>query len=194
MLLLPLVVAQGARRAGVVALSPADAVTAGRAALVGGCAALVADALASGMTSAKLLVGMATVALVLDAVDGRVARSTGTVSAFGARFDMEVDAYLLLVLSTHATTVVGGWAIAIGAMRYLFVAAGWAMPWLRGELPPRYSAKIVAAAQGVVLVVVAAHVLPPPWPVLVTALALGTLVWSFATSVTWLWRHCVGPQ
>lgn len=187
-------VAQGARRAGVVALGPADVVTATRTVLVGGCAALVADGLAGGMTSAGLLVGTATVALVLDAVDGRVARSTGTVSAFGARFDMEVDAYLLLVLSMHATTVVGGWAIAIGAMRYVFVAAGWAMPWLRGELPPRYSAKIVAAAQGVVLVVVITQVLPPPWPVLITALALGALVWSFATSVTWLWRHRVGRR
>ena len=37
----------------------------------------------------------------LDAVDGQVARRTGTVSALGARFDMEVDAFLILVLSVY---------------------------------------------------------------------------------------------
>ena len=36
------------------------------------------------------------------AVDGRVARCTGTVSRLGARFDMEVDAVLILVLAVLA--------------------------------------------------------------------------------------------
>ena len=58
-----------------------------RASLACGVGALVA-ACAAG----RLLVALAAVALVLDAVDGRVARRTGTVSPFGARFDMEVDA------------------------------------------------------------------------------------------------------
>src|SRR4051812_27656235 len=35
----------------------------------------------------------------LDGVDGWLARRTGMPSAFGARFDMETDAALLLVLS-----------------------------------------------------------------------------------------------
>ena len=42
------------------------------------------------------------VALALDWVDGQVARRTGTCSAFGARFDMETDAFLILVLSAYA--------------------------------------------------------------------------------------------
>ncbi|MFC7342919.1 CDP-alcohol phosphatidyltransferase family protein [Saccharopolyspora griseoalba] len=194
LVVLLLIVARGARRCGLPVLGPADLVTAIRAALGGGCAALASDGLATGATSARALVAIATIALVLDALDGRIARSTGTVSAFGARFDMEVDAFLLLVLSAHATAIVGWWVLAIGAMRYAFAAAGWLLPWLRGQLPSRRSAKAVAAAQGVVLVVVAATVLPPPWPEVLTALALIALAWSFALSITWLWQHRSDPD
>ena len=45
------------------------------------------------------IISLGTVAMLLDGTDGRVARRTGTTSAFGARFDMELDAFLLLALS-----------------------------------------------------------------------------------------------
>jgi phosphatidylglycerophosphate synthase len=181
--------ARAARRAGTAALGPADLVTLGRATLVGGVTALVADGLAGAAVPAGVLVVLATVALALDAVDGQVARRTGTASELGARFDMEVDAFLVLVLSVHAAAAVGPWAPAIGAMRYAFLAASLVLPWLRGSLPTRYSAKAVAVVQGVVLVAVSAAVLPPPLAVALVAAALALLVWSFGQSVVWLWRH-----
>src|SRR5262249_58466408 len=107
-----------------------------------------------------ILVAISTVALVLDAVDGRVARRTDTTSAFGARFDMEVDAFLIMVLSVYVAREWGWWVLAFGLARYVFVAAGWVLPWLRGPLPPRQWAKVVAAIVGVVLTVAAAGLLP----------------------------------
>ncbi|GEL19218.1 CDP-alcohol phosphatidyltransferase family protein [Pseudonocardia asaccharolytica] len=178
-----------ARRARVATLGPADLVTLARAVLVGGVTALVADGFWGGDPRVVPLVVLAAVALVLDAVDGHVARRSGTVSALGARFDMEVDAFLLLVLSVHVATLVGPWAAAIGAMRYVFVAAGWAAPWMRSALPTRYSAKTVAALQGIVLVVAASEVLPHPVAVALVAAALALLIWSFGRDVRWLWRH-----
>ena len=68
-------------------------------------------------------------ALVLDSVDGRVARRTASTTAVGARFDMEVDAFLILVLSAYVVQSVGLWVLTIGAARYAFVAAGWLLPW-----------------------------------------------------------------
>ena len=65
-----------------------------------------------------LLVSLATVALVLDAVDGWVARRTRTTGMFGARFDAEVDAFLILVLSVYVARSVGAWVLAIGVARY----------------------------------------------------------------------------
>jgi phosphatidylglycerophosphate synthase len=135
------------------------------------------------------LVLIAAVALALDAVDGWVARRTGTATPLGARMDMEADAFLILVLSVAATRVLGWWVLAIGAFRYAFLAATWVAPWLGGAVPPRFSRKAVAAIQGVVLTVVAADLLPREDSAAVVVLALGLLVWSFGTQVTELWPH-----
>jgi phosphatidylglycerophosphate synthase len=181
------------RRAEVSTLGPADLVTLARAALVGGVTALVADGLGSGDTAVAPLVVTATVALVLDAVDGQVARRSGTVSALGARFDMEVDSFLVLVLSGHVAALLGPWVLAIGVMRYAFVAASWIAPWMRSPLPTRYSAKAVAALQGIVLVVAASEVPPHPLTVALVCTALALLLWSFGRDVVWLWYHGSRP-
>ena len=168
----------GGRRA----LGPADLVTLARAVLTGGVVALVADAVPAG-SPAPCAAGLALVALPLDAVDGRVARGTGTASPFGARFDMEVDAALILALSALLATRLGPWVLAAGLLRYAFAAAGRVVPWLRGELPARRSRKVVAAAQGVVLAVAATGLLPRTVAAAAVALALAALVWSFGRDV-----------
>jgi len=170
--------------AGTDTLGPADRVTLTRAVLVGGVTALSVAA----SPPVPALVALAIVALALDRVDGIVARRSGTVSDLGARFDMEVDAFLILVLSVDAARLLGPWVLAIGAMRYAYVAAGWVLPWMRGTLPPRYWGKVVAAAQGVVLVTVTADVLPRPWALAATLVALALLVESFGHSVLWLYQ------
>lgn len=171
------------RRAGEDTLGPAGLVTLGRAVLAGGVTALVADGLAGVAVPVAVLVVLASVALVLDAVDGRVARRTGTTTELGARFDMEADAFLVLVLSVHVAVLLGPWVLAIGLMRYVYVAASWVVPWLRGSLSPRFSAKVVAAVQGIVLVVAAAGVLPLPVVTALVAVALMALTWSFTHDV-----------
>ena len=181
-------------RAGRSVLGPADMVTLARALLVGGVTAVVAEGLLTGWTARGALVALAAVALVLDAVDGKVARRTGTTSPVGARFDMEVDAFLVLVLSVHVAGIVGPWALVIGGMRYAFVVAGWMLPWLRGPVPSSYVAKTVAAVQGVVLVVASSLLLPHPASVVLVAVALALLVWSFGRSVRLLWQATRVPS
>lgn len=180
--------ARGLRRLGVRGLGPADRVTLTRAVLVGGVAALTADSL-DRPAPVAVMVALTVVALVLDAVDGRVARRTGTASTLGARFDMEVDASLILVLSIHVTPSAGAWVLAVGAMRYAFLVASWVLPWMRRSLPPRSWRKVVAATQGVVLVSATAEVLPQPLIVVALAASLALLVESFGRDVRWLWRR-----
>ncbi|MET0134215.1 MAG: CDP-alcohol phosphatidyltransferase family protein [Kibdelosporangium sp.] len=170
-------------------LGPADHVTLSRATLVGCVTALVAD----NHAPVPLLVTLASVALVMDAIDGQIARRTGTASPLGARFDMEVDAFLILVLSIHVASSLGLWVLAIGAMRYLFVVASWWLAWLRGSLPPSIARKTVAAIQGIVLVVAASEVFPRWFSITVTGLALASLVWSFARDVRWLRKQGIFP-
>lgn len=175
-------------RRGVVALGPADLVTLFRATLTCGAAALVTDAyLAEPATTT--LVGLAVVALVLDAVDGPVARRTRTTSDFGAIFDGEVDALLMLVMSAYVARPYGAWVLLIGVLRYAFAVAGWALPWLRGRLPFRYWRKVVTAVQGVVLTVAAAAVVPPVLMYAALVVALALLAESFGRDVWWLWAR-----
>ncbi|RUL90648.1 CDP-alcohol phosphatidyltransferase family protein [Verrucosispora sp. FIM060022] len=178
------------RRAGTPRLGPADWVTMGRGLLVGAVTALIADALIAGRPAPTVvLVVLTVVALALDAVDGKVARRTGTVSGLGARFDMEVDSILVLMLSLYVAPSVGVWVLAIGLMRYAFLAASWVLPWMDAQLPPRYWRKVVAAVQGIVLAVAASQLLPARVTLLVLLAALGLLVESFGRDVAWLWRR-----
>lgn len=180
-------VAVGQGRYGMASLGPADVITLGRANLACGVAALVIDDLAG--ASSPVLVPLAAVALALDAVDGPVARRTGTTSPFGGRFDGEVDAFLMLVLSVHLAPLVGWWVLTIGVVRYVFGAAGWWLPWMRSQLPFRYWRKVVTAVQGIALVVAASTVLPAGIARALLLAALALLAESFGRDVLWLWRR-----
>jgi phosphatidylglycerophosphate synthase len=170
-------------------LGPADRVTLVRAALSCGVAALVGDAYAGAGRSPALLSGLAAVALALDGVDGRLARRTATVSAFGAKFDGEADAFLIAILSAGAALSFGPLVVALGAARYVFLLAGYGWPWMRGQLPFRYWRKIVTAAVGIALLVAVSRALPTVVAaagLLAAALLLGE---SFGRDVWWLWRR-----
>lgn len=169
-------------------LQPASWVTLARASLAVGVAALVADSFAHPAPVA-LVVALSAVALALDLVDGRLARRTGTTTALGARFDGEVDAFLILALSVFVARMYGGWVLAIGLARYAFLAGEWLLPWMRAPLPPRGWRKVVAAAQGVVLTVAAAGVLPRSLMEVALGVALAALAASVGECVWWLWRH-----
>jgi phosphatidylglycerophosphate synthase len=169
-------------------LGPADWVTLTRAALTVGVAALVADSFTDSVPVA-LLVSLAALALVLDAVDGRIARRTHTMSALGERMDGEVDAFLILVLSSYVAGFAGAWVLAIGLARYAFLAAGYVLPWLRAPLPPRYWRKFVCATQGIVLTIAAAQVLPVALADAALGVALVLLAESFGRDVWWSWSH-----
>jgi phosphatidylglycerophosphate synthase len=127
--------------------------------------------------------------LLLDGADGWAARREGLASAFGARFDMEVDAFAIAVL---AITVVRAqaslyWVLAIGAMRYVYLAAGLALPLLRWPLPPRPMAerrrKTIAVVQTVALLAALLPATSPRWASAVCAAALALLTYSFAADV-----------
>src|SRR3984957_13735183 len=175
------------------AIYPADWVTLTRALLIAGVAGLVADSFGRPV-STTALVTLSSIALVLDAVDGQVARRTGTATPVGARMDGEVDAFLILLLSIVVSRDYGSWVLAIGAARYALLLAGWLIPWLAAPLPPRYWGKVVAAVQGIVLTVVASGVPSRKAGMIAVAIALLLLAESFGRNVIWLYRTGAGPR
>lgn len=132
-------------------------------------------------------------ALVLDGLDGFLARRLGRTSGFGARFDMETDAALILILSFFVwkTGHAGAWVLAIGLMRYGFVAAGMLWPALTQELPPRFRRKFVCVLQGVILIACLLPVTPPYLIAGAAGFALAALSLSFAADLFWLVRTAV---
>jgi phosphatidylglycerophosphate synthase len=180
------VLSVGLARAGSAVLGPANRVTLARATLVGAISALIVDSF-SRPAHVGVLVALAAVALALDAVDGWVARRTNTVSALGSRFDMEVDAFLILMLSISVSRFAGAWVLAIGFARYAMFAAGLALPWLALPVPKRYWRKVVAAVQGIVLTAATAQFLPAPVITIALAAAMALLAESFGRDVWWLW-------
>lgn len=181
-------ITRGLARSGALRLGPANWVTLARASLIGVIAGLIADSFAEEV-SIPMLIGLCTTALVLDAVDGQVARRTGSVSDLGARFDMEADAFLIFVLSIYVSGVLGWWVLTIGVARYLFVAFAWVKPWLRRPLPHRRWRKVAAAIQGIVLTAAASIVLPERVSTFLVLVSLVVLAESFMRDVQWLFRR-----
>ena len=118
-------------------------------------------------------------------MDGWLARRSGLVSRFGARFDMEADAALALVLAIHALlgTPVGGEVLVLGLIRYVFVMAAWCWPWLDGDLAPSRRRKLVCVLQLSVLIALQVPALPPDAAILLTRGAAMALIWSFAIDI-----------
>ena len=137
------------------------------------------------------LVGLAGLVLALDGVDGSLARRLGESSAFGARFDMEVDAALILVLcvAVMMAGLAGPWVLAIGLMRYAFVGAARLWPWLSAPLPPSLRRKVVCVWQVAALMLSLTPVIGPALAVPILGSALVTLALSFAADVAWLRRN-----
>ncbi|MDH3423652.1 MAG: CDP-alcohol phosphatidyltransferase family protein [Gemmatimonadota bacterium] len=172
-------------------MGPANRITLGRAALAVPVFALSVQPGTLEVRDAWCIIALSTVVLILDGFDGRIARRTGTQTEFGARFDMEVDAALIMALSVLVwrSGRVGPWVLLIGLMRYGFVAASWIWPALGAELPPSLRRKVGAVAQGIVLLVALGPIIPVWMAVTVAAAGLALLSYSFAVDVRWALRR-----
>ncbi|GAA4287533.1 CDP-alcohol phosphatidyltransferase family protein [Georgenia daeguensis] len=201
------------------ALGAANAVTLARLVMVSWMAGVLVVVREGAWQVPLAVVGLC--CLLLDGVDGRVARWRGLVSTFGARFDLEVDAALVLLLSVAvaALGVTGWWVVSIGVVRYAYVVAGAAWPWLRGPLFPSLARKVVGVC--VVVVLLVALILPVhaevsqrgevpvlaevPLPALLVAalpaageqllvVALAAVCWSFARDARWQYANREEPR
>ncbi|MCD8494222.1 MAG: CDP-alcohol phosphatidyltransferase family protein [Burkholderiaceae bacterium] len=129
--------------------------------------------------------------LVLDGVDGWLARRFGNSSSFGARFDMEVDSLLALVLAVLVwqTDKVGAWVVMLGLFRPIFILGGWRWPKLKGNLPDSPARKVVCVIQVASLATMLAPVVTAVMATWLAAFTLALLIWSFGRDTWWLLRR-----
>jgi phosphatidylglycerophosphate synthase len=133
---------------------------------------------------------LALTSVVLDGFDGRLARRSRMMSPFGARYDMEVDGALIMVLAVltwqHGRAC--AWILLAGLLRCFFLAAGALWPWMRRPLPSSRRRQTTCIIQIAGLLVALVPVVPPTVAVAAAGIGLAVLCGSFLTDVVWLRR------
>lgn len=169
----------------------ANRVTTLRAAITAVLAGTVPVATALDATALWSIAVLALTALTLDGVDGWLARVQGRSSDFGARYDMEVDALLALVMALllWRTGEAGVWVLGLGAMRYLFIGAMHWLPAMTRPLFPSWRRKCVCVIQVATLAACLVPIIDPPWSTWLLGAALVALLGSFGRDTLWLWRR-----
>lgn len=172
-----------------VSFGAANTVTLIRAGIVVLLIGLIGEA--GHVTTAYFAALAALVVLTLDGVDGKLARRRGEASAFGARFDMETDAVLILCLSLLAAwwNKAGLWVVASGMMRYGFIAAGRLLPWMTMDLPARLRRKVICVLQVTTLIACLVPFIERPLSETLALLGLVVLTISFVLDIVWLYMH-----
>lgn len=175
----------------------ANLVTAVRASMICliGATVFLADGFGSSNGILWSLILLTSLALLLDGADGYLARRTREASELGARFDMEMDALLILILSAGVFHLgkAGAWVLLIGLMRYAFVLAQLLLPRLRGSLAPSFRRQLICVIQVGVLCSLLLPFVVPPLSAFAASAALALLVYSFALDIRALWTAQARP-
>lgn len=133
----------------------------------------------------------AAIALMMDGIDGWLARRRHEASSFGERFDMAADTAftITLALSLWVFGLTGPWVLAIGLLRPAYLVLGLWRPELRAPLAPSRLRKLLCALALCLLVAALAPPLASAAPLLAIA-ALVTLLLSFGRDVWHLETPC----
>jgi phosphatidylglycerophosphate synthase len=160
-----------------------NAITALRLALI------ITSGLALHGAPGHLLAGVVLGVFALDAFDGWLARRTESTSVFGALFDMETDALLVLVLSLELwqSSRLGAWVLTAGLLRYAYVMWLAAMP---GNPPPQPRSRFARYAFAALVVgLVLALILEHPFGTYAAAIGTAAVSVSFLRSFAWSWLN-----
>ena len=168
---------------------PANVTTTLRALLVAMVVGFIGESASSHFAEETILI--ASIAAALDGVDGWLARRTAMASAFGARFDVEIDALLIQALAVLAWQhdKAGVWVLASGLLRYAFVGIGRLLPWMRRPLVPTFRGRAICVLQIAILIVALIPAVIRPASSVAAAAGLVVLCYSFGVDTLWLWRH-----
>ena len=129
--------------------------------------------------------GVVLAVFALDGLDGFVAVRRGEQSEFGATFDMEVDAYFVLLIGIELFQRgrYGAWILGVGLLRYAYVLCLALIPARSGHQPRwahgrhAFTALMLGFALGMLL--------GEPFGTVATALGCGLVTASFAYSFYW---------
>lgn len=131
------------------------------------------------------------ISLILDGLDGYLARFLNQTSKFGARFDLEADTFLLLVLSLslYINMNVNPSIFLIPLYRYIFFIFQIKFKWLESSLPKSIRRSFICFFVTFLLII--CH-LPSLTTYLMGALinfSILLITFSFLKDIIWLYRN-----
>jgi CDP-diacylglycerol--glycerol-3-phosphate 3-phosphatidyltransferase len=105
-------------------------------------------------------------AVLMDGIDGILARTTGNVTVLGEFLDMEMDSLTVLVgsLAVFLSGKADGWILLVGTARYLYVGGQWLLKRSRRPLLPLAKKSSRRALAGLMMGFLAAAMFPVFYP------------------------------
>jgi phosphatidylglycerophosphate synthase len=127
--------------------------------------------------------------LLLDWFDGFFARYLNETSKFGAIFDQETDAFLLLILtlSLYLNHNVPITIFLIPSYRYVFLILGLHFKWLKNTLPESYLRKVICSITILLLIICHMQSLSINHVQIISILAFLMITFSFTKDIIWLY-------
>ncbi len=138
----------------------------------------------------NIFILLAFIALILDGVDGFIARKYKESDSFGISFDQEADNLMLLILSlsVYLNKNIGIIIFLIPMYRYIFISSMYRFLWLKRELPKSFIRKFVCIFTSILLIMSHISYLDEYIMINIVFFALFIITFSFAKDIIWLYR------
>ena len=138
----------------------------------------------------NIFIFLAFIALILDGVDGLIARRYKESDSFGISFDQEADNLMLLILclSIYLNKDIGVEIFLIPIYRYIFILSMYRFLWLKRELPESFTRKFVCIFTSILLIISHISYLDEYIIINIVFFALFIITFSFAKDIIWLYR------
>ena len=139
----------------------------------------------------KIIIILSTVSLVMDGLDGFIARKYNLVSKFGEIIDQESDNFLMLVISIslYLNKDVGLYVFLIPLYRYTFLVSMKKYDWLQRTLPSSQFRKIACVLTIALMIMSQDVYFNYENTLFLVILSLFIITFSFSKDIIWLYRN-----
>jgi phosphatidylglycerophosphate synthase len=139
----------------------------------------------------KIIIILSTLSLIMDGLDGFIARKYNLVSKFGEIIDQESDNFLMLVISIslYLNKDIGLYVFLIPLYRYIFLASMKKYDWLKKTLPISQFRKIACVLTIILMIMSQDVYIDYENTVFLVILSLFIITFSFSKDIIWLYRN-----
>ena len=139
----------------------------------------------------KIIIILSTVSLIMDGLDGFIARKYNLVSKFGEIIDQESDNFLMLVISIslYLNKDIGLYVFFIPLYRYAFLVSMKKYDWLQRTLPSSQFRKIACVLTIVLMIMSQDVYFNYENTLFLVILSLFIITFSFSKDIIWLYRN-----